>query len=127
MFFRRGTSANSPDKGSLAELQAEKYLQARGLISVARNYRCAAGEIDLIMREGDTLVFIEVRLRSNQRFAHAAESVNYRKQRKVIKAAQHYLLVKQLTDKLPCRFDVVAIDSIAATHIDWIPDAFNVA
>lgn len=123
MFFRRNTTTKA-SRGAQAEARAEKFLQARGLTRCTQNYRCKEGEIDLIMREADTLVFVEVRLRTNPRFEQAAASVDSRKQRKVVKAAQHYLLEQQLTDKLPCRFDVIALSSTDDTDIEWIPNAF---
>lgn len=124
-FSRKDT--NKSARGAQAELLAEHFLQARGLVCIERNYRCAAGEIDLIMREGNTVVFVEVRLRSNRYFVQAAESVNYRKQHKITRAAQHFLLTRKLTDKVPCRFDVIALDSMNADGIEWIPSAFNAA
>lgn len=126
MFFHSANNpAKKPGNGAEAETRAEKFLHARGLKSCAKNYRCRLGEIDLIMRDGETLAFIEVRLRNNPRFEHAAESVNRRKQQKIIRTAQHYLLQNQLMDKIPCRFDVVAISGTNDTDIEWISDAFN--
>lgn len=88
----------------------------------AKNYRCKTGEIDLIMQQGETLVFIEVRLRSHRQFANAAESVTFAKQRKIIKTAQFYLQQHQLTDKINCRFDVIAFGE--DTVPEWIKNAF---
>ena len=127
MIFRHRPSATTSEKGLAAEARAEKFLRSKGLQTSDKNYRCKSGEIDLIMRDGDTLVFVEVRLRSNHRFETAAESVNFRKQHKIIKAAQHYLLEKCLTDKLPCRFDVVAINNEidSEREFEWITNAFG--
>ncbi len=119
MFFRR---APADSTGSLAEQRAATYLQQQGLVIRAKNYRCKAGEIDLIMQQGDTLVFIEVRLRSHRQFANAAESVTLSKQRKIIKTAQFYLQQHQLTDKINCRFDVIAFGDNSAP--EWIKNAF---
>jgi len=114
-------------RGQAAERQAEDYLKAQGLSLRARNYRCKAGEIDLIMQEGQTLVFVEVRMRRRQGYASAAETLDGRKQRKLMRAAQHYLMRHGLTDKLNCRFDLVAFDSGAGdTQTQWIPNAFGV-
>ena len=124
-FSRKDT--NQSARGAQAELLAEHFLQQQGLFCIERNYRCAAGEIDLIMRDQNMLVFVEVRLRSNRFFAQAAESVNYRKQHKITRAAQHFLLTRRLTDKVPCRFDVVALDGMQAESIEWIQSAFNAA
>jgi putative endonuclease len=112
------------EKGEEAESLAAAFLQKQGLVFLERNFRCKAGEIDLIMRDGDTLVFVEVRLRSNRFFAQAAESVNWNKQQKLIKTAQFYLQQHKLFDKVSCRFDVIAIDSKQIKLCDWIPNAF---
>lgn len=109
--------------GAQTEERAAKFLQQQGLVTYARNYRCKLGEIDLIMRQGDTLVFVEVRLRSHRQFASAAESVNFSKQRKIIKTAQYYLQQHKLTDKINCRFDVIAFGD--KPDPEWIKDAFS--
>jgi len=121
MFFSRNKTADIT-KGSAAEARAEAFLLQQGLVKRAQNYRCKLGEIDLIMLHGDTLVFIEVRLRSHREFANAAESVTISKQRKIIRTAQYYLQEHQLTDGINCRFDVVAFNGQA--NPDWIKDAF---
>ena len=104
------------------EARAEAYLIAQGLVKNTKNYRCKLGEIDLIMQHQDTLVFVEVRMRSHSQFAQAAESVTPAKQKKIIKTAQYYLQQHQLTDKVNCRFDVIAFGD--NTQPDWIKDAF---
>ena len=124
-FSRKDT--NKSARGAQAERLAEQFLQGQGLVCIERNYRCAVGEIDLIMRDGNMLVFVEVRLRSNRFFTQAAESVNYRKQHKITRAAQYFLLTHKLTDKVPCRFDVIALDGMQTASIDWIKSAFNAA
>lgn len=113
--------------GSIAEALAERYLKKNGLKLIARNYRCKSGEIDLIMRDHDTIVFIEVRLRSNPDYASALESVTAAKQQRIIKAASHYLLSHPDFASEPCRFDVVAIDKTdRGNQINWIKHAFEV-
>ena len=111
--------------GARAEERAEAYLQQQGLRRWIKNYRCKTGEIDLIMREGDTLVFVEVRLRTNPFFLSAAESVNYAKQQKLLRTAQRFLQERQLLDKQPCRFDIIAINHHHNAGIEWIRDAFG--
>jgi len=96
-------------------------LKHRGLHPLARNYRCRGGEIDLVMRDGEHLVFVEVRYRSHRGFGGAAASVDLRKQRRVILAARHYLLSNNWPG--PCRFDVVAFDQDRGGR--WIRDAFG--
>jgi len=115
--------------GATAELYAEQFLQQQGLVTRVRNYRCKLGEIDLIMLEknakGNILVFVEVRLRTNKRFAPALETVDYRKQQKIIKTAMRFLQEQKLYDKIACRFDVVALDQTGtAPPVQWIKNAF---
>lgn len=123
----RGPQGSTKDRGDAAEDRALAWLQARGLQLVERNYRVArgpsarGGEIDLVMRERDgTLVFVEVRQRSAASHGGAAASVTARKQQRLVRAAQHYLL--RLAEPPPCRFDVVAIDG---DGIDWLQAAFD--
>ena len=108
--------------GALAEKQALSYLQAQGLYLICQNYYCRFGEIDLIMLDQGTLVFIEVRYRKNSDFGGAFASINNRKQRKIITTAKHYL--STLDNEPFCRFDAVAIDSKSTTPA-WIKDAFQ--
>jgi putative endonuclease len=107
--------------GQSAESCAADFLQARGLKLVARNWRCRFGEIDLVMQDGATLVFVEVRLRSRSDFGGAAASVTPAKQKKLLAAARQYLAT--LKTLPPCRFDVVALTGSAAP--EWIKDAFE--
>lgn len=112
-------------QGADAEALACRHLSAHGLSLVQRNYHCARGELDLIMRDGVELVFVEVRFRKHDHFGSGAESVDRRKQTKLIAAALHYLQHTQ-QHKQPCRFDVVAITPRGPSHtIDWIRDAFQ--
>jgi putative endonuclease len=124
MTYNRPASAEA---GKAAEQEAERYLTAQGLTVRDRNYRCKAGEIDLVMADGNALVFVEVRLRRHNGFASAAETVDFRKQQKLIRAAQHYLQRTGLTDRVACRFDVVAFDPrrAAGAPITWLKDAFS--
>lgn len=124
MLFKRDASTTpNGSRGAQAEAQAERYLLQQGLVKRDKNYRCKLGEIDLIMQQGDTLVFIEVRLRSHRQFANAAESVTLSKQRKIVNTAGYYLQQHQLTDKVNCRFDVIAFGE--ATAPEWIKNAFS--
>ena len=108
--------------GAQAEKLAAQYLQRQGLTLVESNYRCRMGEIDLILRDGETLVFAEVRQRSSNDFGGAAASINGRKQMKLILTAEHYLT--SLSRMPPCRFDAVLLD--AAGNIEWLKNAFEV-
>lgn len=111
-------------QGAAAEALACHYLQAHGLILEARNFRCREGELDLIMRDGARLVFIEVRSRCYSRYGTPAESVTLAKQRRLLRAAAIYLQQRQIDP--PCRFDVVSILQFAdKPQLEWIQDAFQ--
>jgi putative endonuclease len=105
--------------GAAAEARAEAHLAAHGLVLVARNWRCRMGEIDLIMKDGATLVFVEVRSRAHGGFGGAAASITGAKQRRIALAARHYLAGLGKTP--PCRFDAVLIED---GRLEWIRDAF---
>ena len=102
------------------EQAALRYLQRQGLTLVELNFSCKGGEIDLIMRDGDTLVFVEVRQRADRRHGGAAASITPAKIRRLVRAAQVYL--QRLPHTPPCRFDVVAIDGEA---FDWLRNAIQ--
>lgn len=111
--------------GDRAEEIANNYLQKQGLKLIGKNYRCRLGEIDLIMQDKDTLVFVEVRCRKSNLFGGAAGSVTFHKQTKLIRAAQLYLQQQKQLAKLVCRFDVVAITSQGpSAQVEWIKHAF---
>jgi putative endonuclease len=116
--------STTKQKGDAAEDRALHYLQANGLQLMQRNYRTpgrGGGEIDLIMREPDgTLVFVEVRKRENAQHGGALASVSYVKQRRIVFAAQYYLL--KLRQLPPCRFDVVAVQG---GELQWLKAAFE--
>jgi putative endonuclease len=108
--------------GKLAEALAADYLQARGLRLLERNYDCRLGEIDLILADGPTLVFAEVRLRRSSDFGGAAASITAAKRQRILRAARHYLSGRP---ERPCRFDVVLLDALAQERVEWIKDAFG--
>ena len=111
---------NRAETGRAAEDAAAELLRAKGLTIVERNFRVKVGEIDLIARDRDEIVFVEVRARASAAFGGAAASVGGAKRRKLIKAAGVWLQARAWTG--PCRFDVVAWDSGRAEHI---PAAFD--
>ena len=120
----QAAQTSSKKIGDAAEDEALQYLQDRGLRLQTRNYRTpgrGGGEIDLVMRAADgTLVFVEVRKRLSTHHGGAAASVGWVKQKRIVRAAQHYLLsVARLP---PCRFDVVEIDN---DGVHWLPGAFD--
>ena len=111
-------------RGRQAETLAWKYLQSRGLRLLQRNYRSRRGEIDLVLQDQDSLVFVEVRYRRESRFGSGAESVDRHKQSKLIACAQHYLQAYPGIARQPCRFDVVAVGG-PDESIEWIRNAFG--
>ena len=111
-------------RGQDAETTALKHLQKAGLKLMERNYLCRRGEIDLIMRDSDSIALIEVRQRSHSGFGSAAESVTLHKQRRLIAAASHWLVHHPQYADQAIRFDVVGIDGDG--QLDWIRNAFQV-
>ncbi len=121
---------DATDRGALGqrgERLALGHLQAAGLALVVRNFRCRHGEIDLVMSDGDCLVFTEVRYRKARGFASAAASVDRSKRRKLERTAAFYITRHPHEAMRPMRFDVVAIDARdrAPPSITWIRDAFR--
>jgi len=107
-------------RGAEAEQRAAVYLQARGLKLLARNWRCRFGEIDLVLLEGDTLVFVEVRARRRPGFGGAAESITAAKRGRLMRSAEVYLA--QTGHRGPCRFDAILIEG---ERLVWLCDAFG--
>lgn len=107
-------------KGLTGEQQAESYLAGLGMLCLARRYRGGDGEIDLVMQDGDTLVMVEVKFRPNSRRGAGLIAVTPGKQRRMLHAAQHFLLEKEGTG-LSVRFDVVEITADGLLHL---PNAF---
>lgn len=116
----------SQARGRRAEDAALRFLEARGLVLIARNYRCRLGELDLVMRDGGSLVFVEVRARGCEAYGGAAASIGWRKVRRLTAAARHFLMSHPREAQRPARFDVVAIsghDGENPPH--WIRAAFD--
>jgi putative endonuclease len=109
-------------RGAAAEVLAEKFLIKRGLRIMARNFRVKGGEIDLICADGNTTVFVEVRLREGSGFGGAAASITAHKQRRLILAARHWL-VKH--GECACRFDCVLLGGLDPAKIEWLRGAFS--
>ena len=115
-----------PLTGKRAERLGESYLRERGLRCAQRNYRCSMGEIDLVMHDGEVLVFVEIRYRANAEFGSAIESIDWRKRRRIVLAARHFLSTGGRSEPR-CRFDVLGISGRtqdALTYL-WIRDAFT--
>ena len=118
---------STKQRGDAAEAQARQYLEQHGLRLLAQNWRCRVGELDLVMLDADTVVFVEVRYRRYSAWGGAAASVDARKREKLSRAAQLFLQQESRWAKYPCRFDVIAInaDGQAPAHLDWIQNAFD--
>jgi putative endonuclease len=125
----------SPNKkrefGQLQEQIAAEYLIDKGLELLLTNFQCRLGEIDLIMRDDDTLVFVEVRYRRSDKFGSAIESVDYRKQTRLRRCAEYFLISHGLADKLACRFDILGLSPGAPDReegkprVEWLQNAFD--
>tara|TARA_R110001599_G_scaffold65838_2_gene185916 strand:+ start:170828 stop:171187 length:360 start_codon:yes stop_codon:yes gene_type:complete len=115
-------------RGEDYEDQAHHWLEEQGMQVLTRNFGGKTGEIDIIARDGDYLVFVEVRARSNRAFNTAAGSVDRRKQQRLVRTAQLFLQRHPALAGLPCRFDVIAFEprqSGSDLDIRWIPGAFT--
>ncbi|UZE95571.1 YraN family protein [Alkalimarinus alittae] len=119
--------SNTTEQGSFYEEMAHRYLQKQGLTLLEKNFRHRQGEIDLIMRHDNTLVFVEVRYRKQDFFGSAEESITYRKQQSIISTANYFLMKKKLWDT-SCRFDAITIKPskrpFQSHDINWIVSAF---
>jgi len=117
---------SSTEIGKKAEQKALIFLEKRGLKILEKNYRSALGEIDLIMQDKDTTVFIEVRSRKNNSKLDAIETIDQRKTKKIIQTSQQYLQNAKKSTSLYYRFDVISIHGdIEDKNIEWIKNAFD--
>lgn len=110
--------------GARAEKLAADYLLRQGLTIVGRNFRTRFGEIDLIARDGATLVFVEVRMRSSLRYGGALESITMAKRRRLVAAANGYLAT--LRREPPCRFDAILLQRLDPGSVEWRRDVLGV-
>ncbi|MFB9135198.1 YraN family protein [Vibrio sp. AK197] len=118
LFSRRAT-------GQAYEAAAEKYLQGCGLVIIERNFQVRGGELDLIMRDGTTTVFVEVRYRNSQQYGHAAETVTPAKIKRLMKTATLWLMKQGLSvHSTDFRFDLVAIHQ-QGKQIEWIKNVIT--
>ena len=116
---------NRRKEGAYYENLVAEYLKTQGYEILEKNYRCRIGEIDLIARDGEYLVFVEVKYRTTGVSGYPAEAVDARKQQTIAKCAMHFLM-KQGNDDVPCRFDVVAIAGAEGQEeITLYKDAFT--
>src|SRR5262245_38472179 len=120
-------------EGARYEARAEAHLVAAGLVPVVRNFTCRMGELDLVMRERDTLVVVEVRARGQTRYRAAAESVGPAKRLPIVQPTRALLAARPELARLPVRFDVVAFEVAAAADgagsepVQWLRAAFDAA
>jgi putative endonuclease len=119
--------SNTRAIGADAENLAHRFLQQKGLSPVQRNFQCRLGELDLIMRDGECLVVVEVRFRNSHSFVPAGLTVNQRKQQKLLRTTALFLAWNERFANCPVRFDVVGVDADARGEmtINWIQDAFR--
>jgi len=117
-----GPRPSPSELGRAAEAAAADFLARQGLTLLRANYRCRRGEIDLVLQDGATIVFTEVRLRVSKAYGGAAESIDARKRSRIIAAARHYLAGKP---EMPCRFDVVLLERLEPPAMEWIRNAFT--
>lgn len=111
-------------RGQAAERYAQQWLERQGLTCIETNYHCRFGEIDLVMRDGAVVVFVEVRLRQHRGYGGAAASVDARKQRKLRLAAEHYIANRALSARQACRIDVIALQDTADDwDVEWLANA----
>ena len=109
-------------RGVPAENLAAAFLEGQGLKVLERNYRCRFGEIDLVARSGEMVVFVEVRARRSDAFGGAAGSITAAKRRRLVAAARHYLARRRVANA--CRFDVVLLQG-DEPRIEWVANAFG--
>lgn len=127
-----GLTPTAPGKrretGLAQEVTAAHYLSQQGLQLIETNFTCRVGEIDLIMKDDDTLVFVEVRYRTRADFIDPVTSVDFRKQKKLLRSAATYLKYRGLTDRVPCRIDVLGITQAGRSgepEFNWIRNAIQ--
>lgn len=121
-----GRNGNKRAEGAHVEALARDFLMREGLLPVAANANYRGGELDLVMRDGDTLVFVEVRYRRSAGFGGGAASIDASKRRKLVHAASQYLAAHRESSRAPCRFDVIdACGDPEAPSFDWLRDAFR--
>ena len=119
-------AAVSLNEGRRSERQALAFLTAHGLRTLATNYRCRCGELDLVMLEADTVVVVEVRSRGPGSLCSAAASITQQKRRRITRTTRHFLARNHHLATRPLRFDVVAIcRSDGENELRWIRDAFR--
>ncbi|MCR5848440.1 MAG: YraN family protein [Lachnospiraceae bacterium] len=113
---------NKRRSGNEHEERSVDYLEKNGVRIIDVNFSCKIGEIDIIGKDGDYLVFFEVKYRSSSVYGSPSEAVNYRKQKKICRVSDYFRLIKGIPEDTPIRYDVIAI---TGEEIDWIKNAFE--
>ncbi|MBQ6833504.1 MAG: YraN family protein [Lachnospiraceae bacterium] len=108
---------NNRKTGSHYEDQVAAFLEQNGFTIIERNFRCRSGEIDLIARDGDYLVFIEVKFRKNSTCGTSLEAIDFKKAAQIRKIAAIYLYQKRYPENTPCRFDAAGVDGDKITYM----------
>jgi putative endonuclease len=113
--------------GQNAEDIAARFLEARGIEILLRNFRRRLGELDLVARQGDVLLIVEVRTRVNNLYGGAAASIDFYKQRRIVRASQQLLQQRKDLARLRARFDVIVVSGLngAEPQVEWIQHAFT--
>ena len=122
IYYERGRNVNTRKTGSEYEEKAATFLKEQGIFILETNFRCRFGEIDLIARDKNTLVFLEVKYRKNGSCGSPLEAVDWRKQRTICKVSDYYRVRHQITDSTPMRYDVIGI---GGEDITWVKNAFD--
>jgi putative endonuclease len=122
----KSINTTSTDKGNVTEQYAENYLSTQGLTLIEKNFHCRRGEIDLIMRDRETFVFVEVKYRKSTEFGGAIAAISVSKQQKIKHCVTFYLHKMNLNEyNTPCRIDVVALEGdITQPQVTWLKNAF---
>lgn len=116
-------SSSAQDLGKAGETEAEKFLRRAGLKVIGKNVRVGKFEIDLIAKDGNEIVFVEVKTRRSNKWGYPESSVDYKKQKGLFKAGKYYFS-KHFSDKHTYRFDIIAITCEPEISIEWIKNAF---
>jgi putative endonuclease len=120
---RKTRASTAGPSGAQAEMLAASFLAEHGVVVIERNWRRRFGEVDLIARDGDTLVFVEVRFRRRSDFGGAGASITAAKQARLVKTAGLYLA--RLSRAPPCRFDAILFDALDPKRIEWLRDVIS--
>ena len=116
-------------RGAHWETYAANHLRDQGLEVIARGYRCRLGELDIVCRDGDTLVVVEVRARSTGSYTTALDSISLGKRQRIVNAARHFLMRHPQWFHRPLRFDIIAVDAVDTDEptLNWVRNAFDSA